>query len=670
VSLRVKRRGKLMIPRNETVGNTLKFLLTQYKNEKSSEGRILILNQVIKILAFQPEAEKEIYLMDVEKTTGTKKGKLHKLIKEFERQNQKMSKLKPLKNTILFHPALDFRCGTLLLGFKTFFENANGKIREANFWLYSNIDGQIGWEVGTEKFELFDMFWIPEGLNYRTLLDIKSRWDLTQVEVLIKHKAPIKTMEEIYAAILDLFKEFVELEQTTHYHLLVAWTIGTYFYILFESFPYLFLYGPKSSGKTKTLSILESLCFNAVKCKISLGALTDTSDSLRGTLLLDQAETLKNPDNFDFVSFIADGYKRDSGKRRLINFNSGQRKVCEYETFCPKAFASWKELPEDLRDRVVEIPMLRTTLPLPDLDELSAQRTAEIRGWLYQHLLTQWPYVREAYEQTKEGTGLKGRIRELWRPLETIFRLAKIPENLFSDIKREYLNIVTENQIELPKRVKLLYSAILNIAGEEETIKTTATEIKEVMEEIDVELAENVTPQWIGRIIETNKVGRKLEERLNNKRLWRLDVKRIRKIFYAYYPNNMANLAEDNKNGEISDNNNPPIKSGTHGTHGNMAELEGQKFAKLPSLPSEELKHGIGQVADKSNKLDTHAKSAKCLGGVEEKFFQYVVAKPFSWNNRDYLQGDIISLGDFTREQLKVLKDGAYIECDEEGEVF
>jgi len=567
-----------MIPRNETVGNTLEFLLTKYKNEKSSKGRVPILDQIIKTLAFQPEAEKEIYLMDVEKTTGTKKGKLHKLIKEFERQNQKMSKLKPLKNTILFHPALDFRCGTLLLGFKTFFENANGKIREANFWLYSNIDGQIGWEVGTEKFELFDMFWIPEGLNYRTLLDIKSRWDLTQVEVLIKHKAPIKTMEEIYAAILDLFKEFVELEQTTHYHLLVAWTIGTYFYILFESFPYLFLYGPKSSGKTKTLSILESLCFNAVKCKISLGALTDTSDSLRGTLLLDQAET----------------------------------------------------------------PMLRTTLPLPDLDELSAQRTAEIRGWLYQHLLTQWPYVREAYEQTKEGTGLKGRIRELWRPLETIFRLAKIPENLFSDIKREYLNIVTENQIELPKRVKLLYSAILNIAGEEETIKTTATEIKEVMEEIDVELAENVTPQWIGRIIETNKVGRKLEERLNNKRLWRLDVKRIRKIFYAYYPNNMANLAE----------------------------LEGQKFAKLPSLPSEELKHGIGQVADKSNKLDTHAKSAKCLGGVEEKFFQYVVVKPFSWNSRDYLQGEIISLGDFTREQLKVLKDNAYIKCDEEGEVF
>jgi len=39
----------------------------------------------------------------------------------------------------------------------------------------------------------------------------------------------------------------------------------------------------------------------------------------------------------------------------------------------------------------------------------------------------------------------------------------------------------------------------------------------------------------------------------------------------------MANLAEDNKNEEISDNNNPPIKNGTHGTHGNMAELEGQK---------------------------------------------------------------------------------------------
>jgi len=39
----------------------------------------------------------------------------------------------------------------------------------------------------------------------------------------------------------------------------------------------------------------------------------------------------------------------------------------------------------------------------------------------------------------------------------------------------------------------------------------------------------------------------------------------------------------------------------------------------------------------------------------------YIVVKPFSWQGKNWVMGDLISEFDFTKEQLQVLKDTAHI---------
>ncbi len=88
---------------------------------------------------------------------------------------------------------------------------------------------------------------------------------------------------------------------------------------------------------------------------------------MRGTVLIDQAEKLRNDKgNGNLIGLLADSYKKAGGKRRIVDTSNG-RCVMEFSTYGPKAFASTKDLDPDLRDRCIRIPMVRTRKLLPDL---------------------------------------------------------------------------------------------------------------------------------------------------------------------------------------------------------------------------------------------------------------------------------------------------------------
>src|SRR5207247_1721896 len=105
--------------------------------------------------------------------------------------------------------------------------------------------------------------------------------------------------------------------------------------------------------------LLQHLCLNAIKARPTIAALGDTIDSFRGTYLIDQADGLGRKGTEDFMDIIADSYKRSGGKRMFVTINekSKTRSVVEQATYSPKAFASIRELPDDLRDRCLIIPL-------------------------------------------------------------------------------------------------------------------------------------------------------------------------------------------------------------------------------------------------------------------------------------------------------------------------
>ena len=97
------------------------------------------------------------------------------------------------------------------------------------------------------------------------------------------------------------------------------------------------------------------------------------------------------------MDILADSYKKGGGKRRVVEFSKDKaRSVTEFETYAPKAFASIKELPEDLRDRCIAMPLIRSQKNFPDPDD-SIVDWREMRGKIYKYLIYDYGTIESTY---------------------------------------------------------------------------------------------------------------------------------------------------------------------------------------------------------------------------------------------------------------------------------
>jgi len=162
--------------------------------------------------------------------------------------------------------------------------------------------------------------------------------------------------------------------------------------------------------------------------------LGDTVDALRGTYLIDQADSLERKGGEDLLDILADSYKKSGGKRRITTFDKGKnREITEIETYGPKAFASIRELPEDLRDRCLELPLIRSKRNFDDPDD-SNENWREIRGRVYTLLMTNYVIAGSYYFMKKriyrEDKTILGRSLELWLPFEVILECSGMQDKI------------------------------------------------------------------------------------------------------------------------------------------------------------------------------------------------------------------------------------------------
>jgi hypothetical protein len=247
---------------------------------------------------------------------------------------------------------------------------------------------------------------------------------------------------ELYAKIKTYLKKYIDLEKEEDYTILTAWIIGTYFFPIFSAYPYIHVKAPKGSGKSQCLSFLNQTTFNGVKARASLAALRDTVDSLRGTYLMDQADALHRNNQEDFLDILTDSYKKEGGSIRKMVQVKNNWNLEEFEAYGPKAFASINQLPEDLRDRCIVIPLIRSSKNLPALDEGNVI-WREIRGNLYTYLITEYSIVSGNYLACeygyKEDTDMVGRKLELWLPIETILMSVCVKKEELEMAKKRFL---------------------------------------------------------------------------------------------------------------------------------------------------------------------------------------------------------------------------------------
>lgn len=323
-------------------------------------------------------------------------------------------------NGILLHPSLDIKDEILITGFR--YRSKSSKVEDI-FLVTTNGQTSL---LKNEEFTYKDRQYFIEK-NKRQLSWLEERWGLDEVNLFLDNQLNSKgdiNPIEIFTEIIESSKRYVELEENIDYTLLSAWIIGTYFFPTFSAYPMLNLKGPKGSGKSQCLNFLKQLSFNAIKARPTLAALGDTVDSLRGTCLIDQADSLDRKGGEDLLDTITDSYKKSGGKRRIIDMDKNKsRRVVEFETYSPKAFASTKELPQDLRDRCLAIPLIRSGKNFHDPDE-DVDSWKIMRDKLYRLLISQYSIVKCAYSikkvEYRMSNDMVGRLLELWLPMEII----------------------------------------------------------------------------------------------------------------------------------------------------------------------------------------------------------------------------------------------------------
>lgn len=175
-----------------------------------------------------------------------------------------------------------------------------------------------------------------------------------------KGKAHVDT-RKLYDTINARFKEYIDLQDGRQHILLTLWTMGTYVFQVFSTYPYVYLMGYKESGKSKILDLVSCMAFNPVhSTNCTTASLFREIHYNRATLLLDEMEGLQPGSRWE----------RTSGVRHILN--SGYKKgvfvprtggedydrMDRFEIYSPKMIASIDHPDHVLGSRCIRIIML------------------------------------------------------------------------------------------------------------------------------------------------------------------------------------------------------------------------------------------------------------------------------------------------------------------------
>jgi hypothetical protein len=206
----------------------------------------------------------------------------------------------------------------------------------------------------------------------------------------LDHKSLWNTIRKFLYEHIDFYDDLL-------YDVATGWTFASYHAERWTSVPYLFMYGPHDSGKTRVLDCLNSLCYRSLMMATITGpALFRGIEKWHPTLLLDETGKYNAEAEAEIRSILNAGYRKGQFAARCEGEN---HEIKLFDVFGFKAMADIKDLNQTLRSRCIVINMyqasrkvrftlnrkeatrLRTQLLMSRLEEYEAiERIEELEG--------------------------------------------------------------------------------------------------------------------------------------------------------------------------------------------------------------------------------------------------------------------------------------------------
>lgn len=329
------------------------------------------------------------------------------------------------------------------------------------------------------------------------------RWSLDGIRRFIEREEAVEPAQ-LFEIVKESLKTYIELPDERLYDFLALWIIGTYFFPLFNSYPYVYVGGIRESGKTKLLTLCHCIAFNSIfSGNMSTACVYRLVQDTRCSLFIDETEMLSTRYRASaFRNILLNGYKKGQRTYRNRRTPEGNFVPQSFEVYGPKMLANIEGLEDVLGSRCVTIIMkrgLNSEITNKEID-ISDPLWQQVRDLFYPFLMKNWRDIRRIYSELQNDTSLLNRNWELWKP---IFVLAKFFDHsnngLYEEMKSLALEKTAESQREnSDSHEAVLVEVLLSVVDEDNFYK---------LSEIRVEMADRfddggwLSERYIGQLL-------------------------------------------------------------------------------------------------------------------------------------------------------------------------
>jgi hypothetical protein len=241
-------------------------------------------------------------------------------------------------------------------------------------------------------------------------------------ERLIEEPSTYGTVAELQKEVRSFIFDHCYLTDQKLYDVLAAWVFQTWIPEVFDVVPYLYIHGPKNTGKTRLSDVLCELSFRGLTTPdTSEAGLFVIMENLKPTLFIDENSSLNQEVKAALNDVLNSGYKRGS---MVIRCND-KHELFYYRVFGPKSINGTKPISETLESRCIPVKTINNKNLRKVRNTIDRKRATEIRSqlltWRFNYLTT-WSGERgECCERCEPFLGARdGRIQELFTPLLTV----------------------------------------------------------------------------------------------------------------------------------------------------------------------------------------------------------------------------------------------------------
>lgn len=396
-----------------------------------------------------------------------------------------------------------------------------------------------------------------------------NRWELSDVQAYVKGSTV--DVQKLFTDIVADYKEFTEMPDDGFFNFHALWTAGTYFHVLFNTYPYPYIGGVKRSGKTKIETVHFTFDFNAVfSNNMSVSSLYRMIQNSHATLLIDETEKLSNPNRAqEFRNILLSGYKKGCKTFRVEKSAKDRLEPEEFEVYSPKMLANIGGLEDVLEDRCIT-QFQRRSLNKKILNreiDIMDPRYTKFRDNLYKLFLCHWQEVKEIYAEISkcselcelcvcvktnfdslpEGSKyLSSRELELWKPIfalaaffDSVSTATAEKELVFTRSQHSLSSLMldlacslaaqrhTQNLTEVGEEI-LVQCLLQVVPKEQEECWVKVKQIKEAMSAQFEETQEWLTTKWIGSAL--RRLGFSDKKRMGTGYMYNIPSKTIEEL--------------------------------------------------------------------------------------------------------------------------------------------